>query len=147
MMRSEDIAECTLSASTCHPRPHRGDDRPSRLTRRTARYERHAHHGSQASDRTRMLNEAVARYHKLLEEYPNHELARFSLGKAYYDLGDYVAPANSSPSRWAQAGLDGRAYPARQMRNWPWAHVTARGRIRARLGTGHRPASRRPQAN
>lgn len=32
------------------------------------------------------MNETIARYQKLLEQYPNNELARFSLGKAYFDL-------------------------------------------------------------
>ena len=33
------------------------------------------------------MNEAIARHKKLLEQYPNHELARFSLGKALFDVG------------------------------------------------------------
>jgi predicted Zn-dependent protease len=33
------------------------------------------------------MNEAIARHKKLLEQYPNNELARFSLGKAYFDAG------------------------------------------------------------
>jgi tetratricopeptide (TPR) repeat protein len=36
------------------------------------------------------MNEAIARHQKLLEQYPNNELARFSLGKAYFDLGQFV---------------------------------------------------------
>ena len=36
-------------------------------------------------------SETIARYRKLLEQFPNHELARFSLGKAWYDSGDYGA--------------------------------------------------------
>ena len=35
------------------------------------------------------MNDAIARYQELLRQYPDHELARFSLGKAYYDQGDY----------------------------------------------------------
>ncbi len=31
------------------------------------------------------MNEAIARHKKLLEQYPDNELARFSLGKAYFD--------------------------------------------------------------
>jgi tetratricopeptide (TPR) repeat protein len=31
------------------------------------------------------MNDAVVRYQKLLEQYPDNELARFSLGKAYFD--------------------------------------------------------------
>ncbi len=37
-----------------------------------------------------IMNETVVRCQKLLVQYPNNELARFSLGKAYYDSGDYV---------------------------------------------------------
>jgi tetratricopeptide (TPR) repeat protein len=37
------------------------------------------------------MNDAVARYQKLLEQYPDNELARFSLGKAYFDLGQFAA--------------------------------------------------------
>jgi tetratricopeptide (TPR) repeat protein len=33
------------------------------------------------------MNEAIARHKKLLEQYPNNELARFSLGKALFDAG------------------------------------------------------------
>lgn len=33
------------------------------------------------------MNESIARHKKLLEQYPNNELARFSLGKAYFDAG------------------------------------------------------------
>ncbi len=36
------------------------------------------------------MNEAVARYQKLLELYPNNEMARFSLGKAYFDSGQFA---------------------------------------------------------
>jgi tetratricopeptide (TPR) repeat protein len=35
------------------------------------------------------MNETIVRYQKLLEQYPNNELARFSLGKAYFDLGQF----------------------------------------------------------
>jgi len=33
------------------------------------------------------MNEAITRHQKLLEQYPDNELARFSLGKAYFDAG------------------------------------------------------------
>ena len=36
------------------------------------------------------MNDAIARYQKLLEQYPNNELARFSLGKAWFDLGQFA---------------------------------------------------------
>lgn len=34
------------------------------------------------------MNDAIQRHKKLLEQYPGNELARFSLGKAYFDSGD-----------------------------------------------------------
>src|SRR5437016_3443026 len=37
------------------------------------------------------MNEAIARHQKLLEQYPDNELARFSLGKAWFDLGQFPA--------------------------------------------------------
>ena len=36
------------------------------------------------------MNETIARHQKMLEQYPDNELARFSLGKAYYDLGQFA---------------------------------------------------------
>jgi tetratricopeptide (TPR) repeat protein len=36
------------------------------------------------------MNEAIARHKKLLEQYPDNELARFSLGKAYFDAGHFA---------------------------------------------------------
>lgn len=33
------------------------------------------------------MNEAIARHQKLVEQYPENELARFSLGKALFDAG------------------------------------------------------------
>jgi tetratricopeptide (TPR) repeat protein len=36
------------------------------------------------------MNESIARYQKLLEQYPENELARFSLGKAYFDAADFI---------------------------------------------------------
>jgi tetratricopeptide (TPR) repeat protein len=35
------------------------------------------------------MNETVARYQNMVEQFPENELARFSLGKAYYDLGQF----------------------------------------------------------
>jgi tetratricopeptide (TPR) repeat protein len=37
------------------------------------------------------MNDTIDRYRKLLEQYPNNELARFSLGKAYFDLEQFAA--------------------------------------------------------
>lgn len=34
------------------------------------------------------MNDAIERHKKLLEQYPENELARFSLGKAYFDMGE-----------------------------------------------------------
>lgn len=36
------------------------------------------------------MSELIARYQKLVEQYPDKEQARFSLGKAYYDSGQFV---------------------------------------------------------
>jgi tetratricopeptide (TPR) repeat protein len=36
------------------------------------------------------MKEIIARYTKLLDQYPTNELARFSLGKAYFDLGEFA---------------------------------------------------------
>ncbi|MDB6024331.1 MAG: DnaJ-like protein [Verrucomicrobiales bacterium] len=36
------------------------------------------------------MNDNIERYRKLLEQYPNNELARFSLGKAYFDLEQFA---------------------------------------------------------
>ena len=36
------------------------------------------------------VNDTIVRYQKLLEQFPNNELARFSLGKAYFDLGKFM---------------------------------------------------------
>ena len=36
------------------------------------------------------MNETIARYQKMLEQYPTNELARFSLGKALFDAGEFV---------------------------------------------------------
>jgi tetratricopeptide (TPR) repeat protein len=38
-----------------------------------------------------VMNDAIARHKKLLEQYPDNELARFSLGKAYFDAGQFEA--------------------------------------------------------
>ena len=37
------------------------------------------------------MNDIVARWQKLVEQQPNNELARFSLGKAWFDLGQFAA--------------------------------------------------------
>ena len=37
------------------------------------------------------MNDAVARWQKLVEQQPNNELARFSLGKAWFDLCQFTA--------------------------------------------------------
>ena len=37
------------------------------------------------------MNDAVARWQKLVENQPHNELARFSLGKAWFDLGQFAA--------------------------------------------------------
>jgi len=35
------------------------------------------------------MNETIARYEKMVAQFPDNELARFSLGKALYDTGAY----------------------------------------------------------
>ena|ERR1043166_9273612 len=35
------------------------------------------------------MNEIIARYEKMVEQFPENELARFSLGKALFDAGDF----------------------------------------------------------
>ncbi|MBI2947692.1 MAG: tetratricopeptide repeat protein [Verrucomicrobia bacterium] len=37
------------------------------------------------------MTNSIARHTKLLEQYPDNELARFSLGKAYFDTQQYAA--------------------------------------------------------
>ena len=36
------------------------------------------------------MNEAIARHSKMVEQFPQNELARFSLGKALFDAGDFI---------------------------------------------------------
>ena len=36
------------------------------------------------------MNETISRYEKLLAQHPTNELARFSLGKAWFDLGQFA---------------------------------------------------------
>lgn len=35
------------------------------------------------------MNETIARYEKMVGQFPQNELARFSLGKALFDAGDF----------------------------------------------------------
>lgn len=37
------------------------------------------------------MSDALARHRQLLEQFPDNELARFSLGKALFDAGDFAA--------------------------------------------------------
>lgn len=37
------------------------------------------------------MNDAITRYQKMVEQNPDNELARFSLGKALFDQGDHAA--------------------------------------------------------
>jgi tetratricopeptide (TPR) repeat protein len=36
------------------------------------------------------MNDAIARCRKMVEQFPDHELARFSLGKALFDAGEFA---------------------------------------------------------
>ncbi len=37
------------------------------------------------------MNDAITRHRRMVEQNPENELARFSLGKALFDEGDYAA--------------------------------------------------------
>ena len=37
------------------------------------------------------MNDAIARHQKMVEQFPQNELARFSLGKALYDVQQFAA--------------------------------------------------------
>ena len=57
------------------------------------------------------MNEAIARFQKMIEENPENELTRFSLGKAFFDQGDYasarehLAQAVASRPDWMAAQI------------------------------------------
>ena len=36
------------------------------------------------------MNDMIARYEKMVEQFPQNELARFSLGKALFDEGEFL---------------------------------------------------------
>jgi len=36
------------------------------------------------------MNDTIARYEKMVEQFPQNELARFSLGKALFDTGEFA---------------------------------------------------------
>lgn len=36
------------------------------------------------------MNDTIARYEKMVEQFPQNELGRFSLGKALFDAGDFA---------------------------------------------------------
>ena len=36
------------------------------------------------------MNETIIRYEKMVEQFPENELARFSLGKALFDAGEFA---------------------------------------------------------
>ena len=36
------------------------------------------------------MNDTIARYEQMVAQYPENELARFSLGKALFDRGDFA---------------------------------------------------------
>ena len=37
------------------------------------------------------MNDAIERARRLVDQYPDNEMARFSLGKAWYDAGDFAS--------------------------------------------------------
>jgi len=59
----------------------------------------------------------IVRYQELLERFPDNELARFSLGKAYFDAGQFLpAREQFEIALKIEARLDGGSNSARQMR-------------------------------
>ena len=36
------------------------------------------------------MNDTIARHEKMVEQFPQNELARFSLGKALFDVGEFA---------------------------------------------------------
>lgn len=48
------------------------------------------------------MSEAIARYAALLEKNPANALLRFSLAKAYYDLGDFTSAKTHFETALAQ---------------------------------------------
>jgi Tfp pilus assembly protein PilF len=57
------------------------------------------------------MNDAIARGRRMVEQNPQNELARFSLGKALFDAGDYagakehLAAALASKPDWMAAQI------------------------------------------
>jgi predicted Zn-dependent protease len=52
------------------------------------------------------MNETIARYEKMVEQFPENELAQFSLGKALFDAGEFARAESTSklPSRRSRTG-------------------------------------------
>ena len=48
------------------------------------------------------MNETIARYEKLVAQYPDNEMARFSLGKALFDAGQHIRALNEFNSAIAK---------------------------------------------
>ena len=69
------------------------------------------------------MNEAIAKYRQLVEQYPNNELARFSLGQAYFQAG-----------AWTEAREHFEFALARKP-DWMVAHILIG---KCDLATGHR---------
>jgi tetratricopeptide (TPR) repeat protein len=36
------------------------------------------------------MNDSIARYEQMVQQFPNNDLARFSLGKALFDAGEFA---------------------------------------------------------
>jgi tetratricopeptide (TPR) repeat protein len=63
----------------------------------------------------------IERWSRLLAEYPDHELARFSLGKAYFDAGQFELAAEQFQRAVARKA------------DWMAAHILL-GRCQMHLG-------------
>ena len=73
------------------------------------------------------MSEAMARYEKMVEQFPENELARFSLGKAYFDAGE-IGPAKAQ----FEAALAGKP-------DWMVVQILIG---KCELALGNRPAAR-----
>ncbi len=73
------------------------------------------------------MNEAIARYQRMLEQDPENELARYSLGKVLFDEGDYTGARDHL----------GKALHTRP--DWMAAQIL---RARCEVYLGNKPAAR-----
>ena len=74
------------------------------------------------------VKEEIARHEKMIAQYPQNELARFSLAKAHYDAGDFATAAGHF-----QKAVE-------QKPNWMVAHILLG---KCHLALGKREGARR----